>query len=242
MGEVVAGDYRDFVRQGRLDSVTNYELYKGLWSSFNDHNFYELSWTLNRQSGIEGMYRDLSLYNFLDNHDVNRIASILINPEHLPLVYGLLFTLPGIPSLYYGSEYGIAGMRTDWNDADLRPRWDPAWETKKNAAGAALCSFIAALIALRKEHPSLRHGSFSELYLSHEQYGFVREEKSETAMVLINAAGEERTITVPQDKIPGAFARGVWHDLLTGEEFPAASQSLQVKLNAVSLRILLSAH
>jgi len=61
MGEVVHGDYRHWARPGRLDSVTNYELYKSLWSSFNDRNFFELSWTLRRQSGGDGMYRDLKL-------------------------------------------------------------------------------------------------------------------------------------------------------------------------------------
>ncbi|MDR1971233.1 MAG: hypothetical protein LBQ46_04865 [Treponema sp.] len=129
MGEVVAGDYRHWVRPGRLDSVTNYELYKSLWSSFNDHNFYELSWTLNRQFGEGGLYRDLRLYNFVDNHDVNRIACTLKDPAHLPLVYGLLFTLPGIPSIYYGSEFGVEGQRTERTDRALRPRWDSGWET-----------------------------------------------------------------------------------------------------------------
>ncbi|MDR3249429.1 MAG: alpha-glucosidase C-terminal domain-containing protein [Treponema sp.] len=237
MGEVVAGDYHSFAHQGRLDSVTNYELYKSLWSSFNEHNFYELSWTLNRQSGTGGLYRDLHLYNFVDNHDVNRIASMLINPDHLPLIYGLLFTLPGVPSIYYGSEYGIEGKRTDWNDRDLRPRWDPAWETKKGPhRGAALGSLFTKFIAIRDTHPSLRRGSFSQLHLSHEQYGFIRETDTESIAVLINAATEP--ITLVHDKLPGISTQKTWRDLLTGEEFPPSPTGLSIPLPAVSLRIL----
>jgi glycosidase len=234
MGEVVAGDYRNWAREGRLDSVTNYELYKGLWSSFNDHNFYELAWTLNRQFGAEGMYRGLGLYNFADNHDVNRIASTLKNRAHLPLLYGLLFTLPGVPSIYYGSEYGVEGARTEWSDRELRPRWDPGWEKRGNAQGGpGLCALIAALIKTREAYPALRRGGFRQLYLSHGQYAFLREGDSRPLMTLVNASDGERLITVPPG-LPG----GTWRDLGSGEELRASPQGLPVRMAPFSLRIL----
>jgi glycosidase len=128
MGEVVHRDYRNWVRAGRLDSVTNYELYKSLWSSFNDRNFYELSWSLKRQSGPDGMYQNLKLYTFTDNHDVNRAASVLRSHAHLFPLYGLLFTMPGIPSIYYGSERGIRGEKRNNSDSALRPAWESSDE------------------------------------------------------------------------------------------------------------------
>ncbi len=82
MGEVVHGDYRKWANAETLDSVTNYECYKGLYSSHVDHNYFEIAYALKRQFGERGMYRDVSLYNFADNHDVNRVASNLTNPEH----------------------------------------------------------------------------------------------------------------------------------------------------------------
>jgi glycosidase len=103
MGEVVHGDYRHWANDQALDSVTNYECYKGLYSSHVDRNYFEIGYSLNRQFGPDGLYRHLPLYNFVDNHDVNRVMSYLKNPAHLYPLYCLLFTMPGIPSIYYGS-------------------------------------------------------------------------------------------------------------------------------------------
>ncbi|MBU0934926.1 MAG: alpha-amylase [Spirochaetes bacterium] len=121
LGEVVHGNYTEWANPQQLDSVTNYEAYKGLWSSLNDGNFFEMAWTLRRQFGAEGLYRQTLLYNFADNHDVNRVASVLQRPDQLPLLYTMLYTMPGIPSIYYGSEFGLCGQRTQWSDAELRP-------------------------------------------------------------------------------------------------------------------------
>jgi glycosidase len=103
MGEVVAGDYRRYLQQDGLDAVTNYEAYKGLFSSHNDANYFEIAYTLRRQFGHYGLCQGRNLYSFADNHDVDRLASRLTNPAHLYPVYCLLFTMPGAPSIYYGS-------------------------------------------------------------------------------------------------------------------------------------------
>jgi glycosidase len=179
MGETVHGDYRHWAREGRLDSVTNYELYKSLWSSFNDRNFFELSWTLKRQSGGNGMYRELDLYNFADNHDVNRLASTLKNTAHLFPLYGLLFTLPGIPSVYYGSEFGLRGERKDGGDYALRPEWKAEFglyppENRPFADGNALFRALRDFISIRKQSVALRNGDYREVFLAHEQFAFLR--------------------------------------------------------------------
>ena len=118
IGEVLFGDYNLIVNDELLHSCTNYECYKGLYSSFNDRNLFEIAHSLNRQFGPEQwcLYRGKHLMTFADNHDVTRIASILNNPSHLPLVYGLLFSMPGIPCLYYGSEWGTEGVKSPDND------------------------------------------------------------------------------------------------------------------------------
>ncbi len=107
-----------------LDSVTNYESYKGLYSSLVDKNYFEIAYSLKRQFGKGGMYRNLTLYNFADNHDVDRVASSLKNQQHLYPLYCLMFTMPGIPSIYYGSEWGLEGSRTPSDDRPLRPTLD----------------------------------------------------------------------------------------------------------------------
>ena len=99
VGELLHGDYNQFVGDDMLHSCTNYECYKGLYSSMNSMNLFEITHSLLRQFGPENwtLYRGKHLLGFVDNHDVTRIASILQNPKHLPLVYALLFGMPGIP-------------------------------------------------------------------------------------------------------------------------------------------------
>lgn len=108
IGELLHGDYNLFVSDDKLHSCTNYECYKGLYSSFNSENMFEIIHSLIRQFGPENwsLYKDKHLLNFVDNHDVTRIADLLNVSEHLPLIYGLLFSMPGVPCIYYGSEWG----------------------------------------------------------------------------------------------------------------------------------------
>ena len=121
MGEVIHGDYRRWAAVELLDSVTNYECWKGLWSSLKDENYFEIAYALKRQYGEAGIYRHLGLYSFADNHDVDRAASLLPRGGLLYPLYGLLFTMPGPPSIYYGSERGIEGRRDENSDQALRP-------------------------------------------------------------------------------------------------------------------------
>jgi glycosidase len=218
MGETVAGDYRELACEGRLDSVTNYELYKGLWSSFNDKNFFELAWTLKRQFGEEGLYKGIGLYNFADNHDCNRLASTLKNPAHLFPLYGALFCAPGIPSVYYGSEYGVRGERDRCTDHALRPAWDAVWEGE----GEALFDAIRRFAEIRRESKALQFGSYRELYVSGEQFAFMREYEGERLIAAVNAAQDGRNIMIKGVK-PAA-----WRDLLSGEEFYPGQAAVNV--------------
>ena len=111
VGEMLHGDYNRLVNDSMLHSATNYECYKGLYSSFNSMNMFEINHSLNRQFGYENwcIYRGKHLLSFVDNHDVTRVASILTNPNHLPLIYALMFGMPGIACVYYGSEWGARG-------------------------------------------------------------------------------------------------------------------------------------
>lgn len=121
MGEIIHGDYARWANPDMLDSVTNYECWKGLWSSHNDKNYFEIAHSLHRQCGPGGIYRNITLYNFADNHDVDRLASKLKDPAHIYNLYTLLYTMPGVPSIYYGSEWAIKGERTKFSDAPPAP-------------------------------------------------------------------------------------------------------------------------
>jgi cyclomaltodextrinase / maltogenic alpha-amylase / neopullulanase len=164
IGEVVHGDYRRWIDHGGLSATTNYQAYNALWSSHNDRNYFEIADALNRQFGPDGIYRALPLYAFVDNHDVNRVATILKDPVHLYPLYALLMTMPGAPSIYYGSEWGIQGSKAPASDAPLRPATDP--ETmSKNAQYRGLHEAIKRLIAIRRRYDALRRGDYAQLHV-----------------------------------------------------------------------------
>ena len=182
MGEIIHGDYRELACSGRLDSATNYECYKGLYSSHNDRNYFEIAWSMNRQSGAEGIYKDLLLYNFADNHDVDRIAAILTEKRHLFLVYVLLFTMPGIPSVYYGSEWMTEGRKSD-GDRALRPSREDIAEKD-----SSLVEHIANLSLLRRLHTPLRRGDYRQLFVAEQQLVFRREYENHSVTIALNSS------------------------------------------------------
>lgn len=186
VGEAIHGDYRRLVSPDLLDSVTNYECYKGLYSSHNDRNYFEIAYSLNRQFGPDGIYRGLPLYAFVDNHDVNRIACTVQRAAHLYPLYALLFTMPGIPAIYYGSEWSVGGVKQGADDWALRPAL-PA-PNAINAPQPDLARAIARLARIRHEHSALRRGAYHQLLVASEQFAFARSDADEYIVVAANAA------------------------------------------------------
>ncbi|REK19007.1 MAG: DUF3459 domain-containing protein [Planctomycetota bacterium] len=216
MGEVIHGDYRRWAKPGVLDSVTNYECYKGLFSSHVDKNYFEIAYALDRQFGPNGIYRDLPLYSFADNHDVDRVASSLKESRHLYPLYCLLLTMPGVPSVYYGSEFGVEGKRGAHDDSVLRPCLELD-ELMANGPQPALVDAIARLATLRHELPALRHGDYQQLAVAHEQLAFARTTPEQRVVVVVNAS--EQPATVKFD-VPGGHGRKLVDRLEPGKEYP----------------------
>jgi cyclomaltodextrinase len=234
MGEIVHGDYRRLANPQMLDSATNYECYKGLYSSLAEANYFEIAYALNRQFGEGGMYRGLPLYNFVDNHDVDRAASNLRMPAHLYPLYCLLFTMPGVPSIYYGSEWGIEGRRSPHNDSALRPQLDLD-QMFRLTPQPHLPGYISRLATLRKSLPALRYGEYRQLYVAHEQLAFARCTDSQYLVVILNAADSPSRLEVP---VPASFTSAV--DRLNNDEhFSVQNGRLRVDtVNPYGCRIL----
>lgn len=212
LGEVVHGDYNNWVNQERLDSVTNYELYKGMWSSFNDNNFFEVAYSLNRQFGPNGIYKNHLLYNFLDNHDVNRIASTVNNLNYLVPLYAMLYTVPGIPSIYYGSQWGIKGKRNNNGDYELRPAVVPFVNqmesfTMPEIDSDYLQNQIAFLSKIRKECYALKYGRYEQILVKNKQFAFMREYNGERVVVIFNCDNKDEHISLSN------LAQCDWYDL-----------------------------
>ncbi len=194
MGEVIHGDYSRWANEGTLHSVTNYHLHKALFSGHNDHNYFEIAHTVRRQNDMFG--NCLKLYNFVDNHDVERIYTKLNNKNHFAPVHVLLYTLPGIPSLYYGSEFGIEGKKEKYSDASLRPAL--SYEQYKDAVNTNdFTKLIAALGKIRQSTPALSYGDFKELVLTNTSYAFARNYNGKSVLVSVNNADNDATINLP---------------------------------------------
>ena len=185
VGEMLHGDYKVLVNDGMLHSATNYECYKGLHSSFNSMNMFEIVHSLMRQFGPEEwtLYKGKHLLSFVDNHDVSRIASIIQNPAHLPLLYAMAYGMPGIPCVYYGSEWGAKGEKHN-GDPSLRLSYEnPEWNE--------LTDFIAKLSEAKKNSKALNYGAFRSVLLTNKQCIFERKTEGERVLVAINADGED---------------------------------------------------
>ncbi len=183
IGEVLFGDYNLIVNERMLHSCTNYECYKGIYSRFNSMNLFEIAHSLHRQFGPDPwcIYRGKHLVTFVDNHDVTRLASILTNDKHIPLAYGLLFGMPGIPCLYYGSEWGQPGEKAPDNDYALRPCFETPMPNE-------LTEYIKQLIRIRQNSDALCNGSYKNIIIQNHQLVFERCSDTERIIVAINAA------------------------------------------------------
>ena len=230
MGEVIHGDYSRWVNGQTLHSVTNYALHKALYSGHNDHNYFEIAHTVKYLQNMG----DLDLYNFVDNHDVERIHTKLQNKAHFAPVHVLLYTLPGVPSIYYGSEFGIDGKKEKFSDASLRPALDLkdyADAVTKNPCTA----LIAALGNVRQGTPALSYGSYSELALTNRQFAFARDLDGVRVIVTVNNDDSEAEMNLPTgsaDEYVGA---------LTGKKVRVEYGRIRVSIAANSGEIWLPA-
>jgi len=186
MGEVIHGDYTRWVNEGTLHSVTNYTLHKALYSGCNDHNFFEIAHTVKRLYGMgENRPDGLKLYNFCDNHDVERIITKLNNKKNYTPVQILMYTLPGVPSIYYGSEYGIEGKKERGSDDSLRPCIN--LDDYKNALSDNACTkLIKRLGIVRQCAKALSYGDYRENSLTNRQYVYTRNTDNDTVIIAVN--------------------------------------------------------
>ena len=224
MGEVIHGEYQRWVNPGMLHAVTDYALHKALYSGHNDHNYFEIAHTLNRfmQNGIDCR----TLYSFVDNHDVERIHTKLNDKRQWLPVHILLFCLPGIPSVYYGSEFGIDGRKTrGGSDDEIRP----CLKLNELLSGENPClEIIRALGKIYREEKTLARGEYQQLVLTTKQYAFHRDD----ILVAVNNDGCACEISIP-------CADGVYRGALHGGSVRAENGRLTLHLGACDGEILI---
>ncbi len=226
MGEVIHGDYTRWVNEGTLHSVTNYQLHKALYSGHNDHNYFEIAHTVKNLYAKGGNRPDgLKLYNFVDNHDVERIYTKLNVKAHFTPVHILLYTLPGVPSVYYGSEFGIEGKKDRFSDDSLRPALSYS-ECEDAAEQNPFTRLIAALGKVRKSAAPLSYGDYNELLLTNRQYAFSRNYEGESVVVAVNNDDSDYVMTLP------AGNAAEYIGALSGERVSVTGGNIAVNIKA----------
>ena len=218
LGEVLHGEYGRMLDQMHIHSLTNYQCYKGIHSAFNSANMFEIVHSLMRLFGPEDwtVCRGAHLLSFADNHDVSRIASIIQDEKCLPLVYAMVYGMPGIPCVYYGSEWGAKADKSQ-GDPALRVCFDaPEWNE--------LTDWISKLSEAKKNSKALNYGGMRNVLLQNKQCIFERKCDDERVLVAINM--DSAPYTAHFDAGCGQatdLITGRLHDFGGGSELPPYS-------------------
>ena len=232
MGEVIHGNYSRWANEGTLHSVTNYMLHKALYSAHNDHNYFEVAHTIQYVNGMVG--KNLNLYTFVDNHDVERIYTKLSNKAHFVPTHVMLYTLPGIPSLYYGSEFGIEGRKERNSDDSLRPALN--YEDYKDAVNTNACTkLIAALGKIRQNTPALKYGDYKQLELQTGHFAYARILDGKYVITTVNNSDNDAHMNLE------AGYSSEFIGALTGERVTVNGGRIQVRVAANSGEIWIPA-
>jgi cyclomaltodextrinase / maltogenic alpha-amylase / neopullulanase len=196
LAEVIHGDYGAFAAASGVDSVTQYELWKAIWSSINDTNFHELDWALQRHNEFLDTFAPLT---FIGNHDVTRIASQLRSFEHLGHALVLLFTTGGIPAIYSGDEFGYRGVKEDRAGGDdaVRPEFGAA-PTDLDGPAAETYNLHRYLIGLRRRNPWLHQARTTALRLENDSYVYQARHNGDALIVALNLADEPMGVAIGQ--------------------------------------------
>ena len=223
MGEVIHGNYSRWANEGTLHSVTNYMLHKALYSAHNDRNYFEIAHTVKYVDNMVG--KGMRLYTFVDNHDVERIYTKLKNKAHFAPVHIMLYTLPGIPSIYYGSEFGIEGRKERGSDDSLRPALKYG-DYKDSVKTNPCTALIAALGRTRQSTPALVWGAYRELELRNTCFAYERALDGRAVIVTVNCGDGDEELELPCTQCR------VYVGALTGERVTVSGGRIRVRVPA----------
>jgi cyclomaltodextrinase len=229
VGELIHGDYAAVVAAATFDSATQYELWKAIWSSLNDGNFFELDWALQRHNDFLTRFAPLT---FIGNHDVTRIASQLENPEHLAHALVLLLTIGGVPSVYAGDELGFRGVKEErfGGDDAVRPEFSTP-PLQLDAAGVEVWRLHQHLVGLRRRHPWLHAASTSALRLENRHYVYQTRNGDNALLVVLNI--DDAPLQVTLSELGTARAQ-----IIAGSAAPSQEVVDAVTVEASGWRIL----
>lgn len=170
--------------------------------------------------------------NFLSSHDIPRFGERAggdIRKTELAAIFQMTYV--GLPTIYYGDEYGMRGG----SDPDDRRTFDWSQGSTSNASVA----LFQKLIAIRKNYSALRTGSFITLLTddTNKIYAFGRMDFNNRIAVILNDDASTHTVTIPAYQL--SMTNGSYvTDQLTGNRYQVQNGQVTVNVQAYSGAIL----
>lgn len=225
VGEMIHGDYVDYVATSGLDSITAYELWKATWSALNDVNLHELDWTIGRHADLINSFVPMT---FLSNHDVTRVASQIADPRHLSHAVALLGFLPGIPSIYYADEFGVAGIKEERFGGDdvIRPEL-PSERSQYTAERPEIETLYRQIIGVRRRNPWLTDAEVTTSEVTDDRMVITahpRHESSPDLVLVLNLS--DQPAELPGGTVLAEFGGAAEEAESTARELPAHSWAI----------------
>jgi cyclomaltodextrinase / maltogenic alpha-amylase / neopullulanase len=186
----------------QFDAVMNYGFQLPICNFFKNsneegihYNTQDFQFTIGKLLTDYPRHVTKNLFNLLESHDTKRFLNVVDgNIKITKLAYILLFTYPGTPCMYYGSEIGMGGD-------EHSNRQCMVWEKEKQ--NIELLEFIRRLICLRKEHESFRTEKIEwmEQDINQKILFYKKETTKEILYVVIN--NEAYDIDIASDELNG---------------------------------------
>jgi cyclomaltodextrinase len=179
-----------------MDSATQYELWKAIWSALNDGNFFELDHALARHNDFLDSFVPMT---FLGNHDVTRLASRLADPQDIALALAVLMTVGGTPSIYAGDEQAFTGVKEDREHGDdaVRPPF-PDRPAGLMPYGRPTYRLHQELIGVRRRHPWLHRARTRAIELTNQRHVYEASDGDHRLLVRLDLSTDPHSYRIDE--------------------------------------------
>ncbi len=251
------GDYdlvSSYVNNGQLSSQFNFNLYNVAQAVFINQNdsFSSLDLEIKKNFDVYGPIHYMG--NIMDSHDKNRYMAYadgdlrleqwsaieegwnnppqVDNPSSYKkgeLYYAYMFSIPGLPVIYYGSEFGMTGA-SDPDNRRMMKFGDELSEDEKE-----MLKNVRSISNLRLENSALRYGDFYTLYADENIYTYIRSDVNQRIVVILNKSENQQKVDLT---LPEFYNTQMLKDLFSGQTYSVERNNVSVIMDGISYKYL----
>ena len=235
-----------YVNNGQLSAQFNFNVYDVALPTFLDPriSFASLDAEIKKSFLVYG--ENNLMGNIMDSHDKNRFMAFADgdldvtqwsaveegwnNPpkvdspasyEKAKLYYAYMNTIPGLPVIYYGSEFGMTGASDPDNRRMMR------FKNELNEYEMKMLEDVRRIVNLRKNHPALRYGDFLTIEADENIYAYIRSDLNERILVVLNKSNKS---VLAQFKVPAVYGVKSGTNLLTNEKVEVVENNINLTI------------